>query len=82
MNIKYIVIVECSTPDSMMFSNIADANTFIYEYIRDFDQNIDRIITCTIDADQIQQKQSFVRVIDTIYPRKMSKKEFSQLKLF
>jgi len=84
MNIKYFALVECgSCSDAKIFSKPYDAQEFIYAYIREEGQMIDKIILCTFDATDINNREStFVDVKKVFYPKKMTKKDFQQLTLF
>jgi hypothetical protein len=84
MNIKYIAIIESkSGSDAKIFSKVDDAKDFIYEYIRDDGQMIDKIMLCTFDCTDINNRESvFVDIKKLYYPKKMSKTEFKQLTLF
>ena len=84
MNIKYLAIVESkSCSDAKIFSNVNEAQDFIYEYIRDDGQVIDKIMLCTFDSTDINNRKSvFVDIKKLYYPKKMTKSEFNQLSLF
>lgn len=84
MNIKYLAIVEINhASDAKIFLKCNDAQEFIYEYIREDGQMIDKIMLCTFDSTDINEKAStFVDIKKIFYPKKMSKKDFNQLQLF
>lgn len=84
MNVKYFALVECgSCSDAKIFTNPSEADEFIYAYIREDGQMIDKIMLCTFDATDINNRSSvFVSVKKVYYPKKMSKKDFNQLTLF